>query len=221
MQTKHITIDITLNRNGKTKATILKGFAFVESGFLSGKILPVKEITQEEQLLTTAFSFTGCPIAARVENPELNPWLLTNGSYENTRTLDSSDFGVIAKLKSVADGDRIHMTLKMDIEGEIENLLSISKPFQESIYQVSRGNLEGVFNIDFHTKIGTEVKAQAKSKYRLEIDKDVQPVWRNIVILNTGSKDDFNQIEQIDLFGNKETADIDLQLKTKVVPANH
>jgi len=216
MQTKQIKIDIAIHRNGKTKNTILNGFAFVESGFLSGKILPSEEITEEEQILTTAFSFTGCPIVARVDNPELNPWLLTNGSYQNERTLNSSDFNIKAKLKSVGDGDIIYMTLGIDIEGEIANLHSIRKPFQESIYQVSKGNLAGNFQIVFNTKNGKELKADAISKYHLEIENDVQPVWRNIVILNSGGKEDFTQIEQIDLFGDKEIADKDLQSKSKV-----
>lgn len=216
MQTKQIKIDISIRRNGQTKSTILNGFAFVESGFLSGKILPSEEITEEEQLLTTAFSFTGCPIAARVENPELNPWLLTNGSYKNERTLNSPEFSVKSKLHSVGSGDNIDMTLELDIEGEIENLHSIKKPFQESIYQTSKGNLEGKFSIAFNTKQGEELEANAVSKYKLEIEKDVLPVWRNIVILNSGGKDNFTQIEQIDLFGNKEIADKDLQSKSKV-----
>ena len=157
-QTKKIKIDITINRNGKIKNTILNGFAFIESGFLSGKILPTEEITEEEQLLTTAFSFTGCPIAARVDNPELNPWLLTNGSYKNERILSSSEFLVKSKLHSVGNGDKIQMVLELNIEGEIGNLHSIKKPFQESIYQTSKGNLEGKFRITFNTKKGKEVK---------------------------------------------------------------
>jgi hypothetical protein len=216
MNTKSITIDIAIRRNGKTKNTVLNGFAFVESGFLSGKILPSEEITDEEQILTTAFSFTGCPIAARVENPDLNPWLLTNGSYQNERTLHSPEFNVKAKLKSVGIGDKIHMTLDLDVDGEIENLVSIRKPFQESIYQVSKGNLEGKFQIEFNTKNGKGLKANAISKYHLAIEKDILPVWRNIVILNSGSKDNFTQTEQIDLFGDKEIADKDLQSKSKV-----
>lgn len=221
MKIKSIKIDISIQRNGVKKHTALEGYAFVESGFLSGKILSLEDVTEEEKVLITAFSFTGCPIAARVDNPDLNPWLATNGSYRSERTLTSPQFKVFSKLTSVGEGDKIFMALDIEIDGQIDNLLSIKRPFQESIYQLKKGYLEGKFDISFNVANGGELKANASSKYRLEIEKDVLPVWRNIVIINSLGKNEFTQVEQIDLFGNKNIADKDLFDKSAVAEIKH
>jgi hypothetical protein len=216
MNTKQIDIDIKFYNNGTLKETSLKGFAFVESGFLSGQMNTTDKLSNSEQVLVTAFSFTGCPIAARVEDSSLNPWLLTNGSYKSARMLHSPFLKVHSQLTSIGHHDKIKMELILKCEGNTDGLQSIKDPFQESIYQVSPGILEGKFNLIFLNEKEEEIPASATSKYELNVYDNVRPVWRNIVILNALNKDKFVQTEQIDLFGDKQIADQDLMEKTMV-----
>lgn len=217
MQAKSININISLRIAGQTKSAVLTGYAFIESGFLSGRIESIdNQMSKQEKVLLTAFTFTGCPIAARVENSELNPWLLTGGTYSSIRTLSGVGFEIVAKLNSVGGGDAINMDLNIECAGILPSISSIKYPFQENIRQIQQGKLEGRFNVIFNTNNHEELIAHATSSYELDINQNSVPVWRNITILNAGENDNFVQVEQIDLFGNKEIADKDLNEKSKV-----
>jgi len=216
MNIKQISIDLELRNGQNSKNGKLNGFAYVESGFLSGKIVPNCEFSLSEQVIITAFSFTGCPISARTEQPELNPWRLTNGAYNSIRKLNSTQFIVNSELSSSSFNDSIHMKLNLDIRGILPDLTAITKPFQERIKQKEIGKLIGHFHLNFCTQEGEEIEASAISEYNLNINQNVSTIWRNILILNSGSENNFIQTEQIDLFGEKLKADADLLDKLKL-----
>lgn len=211
MHSRNLNIQLTLENEGVTKKAIMSGIAFLKSGFITGKInREHTNLTPEECVLISAFSFTGCPIAANTETPGLNPWEVTGGAYKSTRSLDSDEFQVSSTLESTADNINIDMELNMKISGKLPKLSGIQKPFQESISESKVGHFRGEFEVLFASETGDDVNAKATSNYTLGIEASFPPVWRNITIVDTFGVSDFTQVEQIDLFGSSEQAKIDL-----------
>jgi len=220
MSAKLIEIELNIMSSGQSRRGVLVGSAQIEAGFLSGSIIPEGVAwTHAEKVMATAFTFTGCPIAARTRQPELNPWLVTKGSYESVRTLETNEFRVISRIQARGTDERVSMTLNLDIDGAMPDVVSIAEPFQEYIRQIRTGQLEGEFAIKFLTSGGRMVQGVARSDYRLAVTSHVAPVWRNITILTAPSGQGLMQIEQIDLYGDRSEAAADLagRLRTSIV----
>jgi hypothetical protein len=220
MTTKNIEISICLDSDGERKFGRFEGFAYLESGFLAGTIDgPGSAFNQAQLVLLTAFTLTGCPIAARSSGNVSNPWLLTNGAYRGNRRLVARDFEAKATLVADSVNDRIGMRLQVTCNGTMPRLKSIAAPFQEAIEQVSRGRLKGHFDVAFIGEAGSEIRAHAESGYELDIVADVAPAWRNITILSFYEDAGLRQIEQIDLFGSQNDAELDLSRKGATLKA--
>jgi len=219
MNTKSLDIRISVSNELGTKRTSLAGFAFLDSGFLSGKLLHTDGLSKEEEVLITAFSFTGCPIAARTSRADLNPWVSTNGSYRSERVLTSDLFQVRSALVSKGMGHHIEMDLQLQISGQVTGLAPIIRPFQEHIIQAGIGLLNGKFSLSFGHASGP-VEAIAETHYKLDIQHEVAPVWRNITILTSADERCLNQVEQIDLYGDQDEAQEDLVRKVAVAVPN-
>lgn len=216
MHPKRITIDATIRNNGTSKRAKLNGFAYVDAGFLVGDVAAGSPFTASELTLLTAFSFTGCPIAARTATPEINPWRSTGGTYVGRRHLDLDGATAKSVLTSFGAEDVIDMTLEIDVTGMMPTLSGIAEPFQEHIRQHSSGNLDGHFEMDFVRDDGTLLHAVARTRYELPIETSSSDAWRNITILAYGDVRGFHQVEQIDLFGNELEANEDLRQKVEI-----
>jgi len=220
MKTKTIDIQLRLISANERRQANLRGFAYLDSGLLAGDIENTQHPLSPRQLvLVTAFTFTGCPIAARTPVPQINPWVKTNGEYVGLRSLRVGGLMAKSKISSRALADSIQMELEIDLKGEIPDLVSIGQPFQEHIRQREQGVFEGTFEICFLQRSGEAVPARAVSEYRLSVSEDFPPVWRNITIVNSQGVDRFSQLEQIDMFANHPDAKKDLSEKCRVFSA--
>lgn len=216
--TKRIQLEISLNANGVSKLARMDGYAFVDAGFLVGHIQSNSgQLSQAEKVLLTAFSFTGCPIAARTAQRALNPWLLTHGEYIGRRTLCSDAFEAESSIQARGTPAEIRMRLQVGYRGQLPPVRSIVGAFQEHICERKVGELSGEFDLVFQSEDGALVPARAKTTYELAIKNHVAPVWRNITILDSESDGVFTQVEQIDLFGDAEAALADLRAKRDVI----
>lgn len=221
MQSKKICINIELYNDGMTKKATFIGFSYIDAGFLVGSVVGNnKKLSYSEYTLLSAFTLTGCPIAARTTTPELNPWRYTNGAYKSSRLLETSFFKVDSKLESIPDGNNITMNLYLDVQGNIPMLKSIKEPFQESIKQSKQGLFEGSFECKFINEFNEETIAHATSKYQLAVKQDYVNVWRNITILGNLNEGKYQQIEQIDMFNSIKIANKDLDSKKLVSTTN-
>lgn len=216
MKTKSIKIDISLTDNRTTKHASFSGYAFLDSGFLHGEISHIDGLSNSESVLLTAFTLTGCPIAARAKDHVLNPWINTKGRYQGRRVLSSEAFSAESRISSVPNGDEIVMKLEVNVEGELPAITGVYEPFQERIAQRQIGELYGQFQVQFTAEKGELVSATAETDYSLPIDFSVEPVWRNITISGVGAAQRFSQFEQIDLFDQQFEADADLAAKIPV-----
>jgi hypothetical protein len=214
MTARPISIAIQISSRGISKSCRFDGIGYLEAGFMSGSILNHdRSFTQAEHTLISAFTLTGCPIVARSEAPNLNPWLETAGAYRSQRLLEAEKFEVHSQLESKCDGLNIGMNLMLDIRGDIEGLRSINNPFQECIKQIEAKRFSGDFALDFLDSSNRLQKAKAISRYFLNTSKSYSSMWRNITIVDSHESDAFRQIEQIDLFGSSEEAAADLASK--------
>lgn len=217
MLAKAIHIGITVHRDGNcTRTCGFDGYAYLDSGFLVGSI-GQGLVLHDEATLLTAFTLTGCPIAARCEAQHLNPWVYTRGAYRGRRRLVGQDFSVESLLQSRPEGSSVEMELDVSIKGTLPQLSGIARPFQEEISQRSRGRLAGQFDIDFRTGAGCVFTCSAETEYQLDIPFDVQTAWRNITIVAKATRDGLTQVEQIDMFHDRALALEDLNEKRSVV----
>jgi hypothetical protein len=217
MLPKFLHIDITLAHAGRTKKAEFSGYAYIDSGFLQGELLPTTDtISRSEAVLLTAFTLTGCPIAARTPDPCLNPWSATNGEYKGLRTLTATNFSARSRIAAKPDRDGIAMNLRVEVDGELPRLTGIEEPFQEKISQAKLGTLIGLFEAAFRDERGERLTVKAETEYKLPIDTAVLPVWRNITISGFYIAPRFVQVEQIDLFGRELDAREDLSAKILV-----
>ena len=217
MSTKRIEIAVNLVCGSVAKKAHVSGYAYLESGFLQGLIIPEKatQISRAEQVLLTAFTFTGCPIAAHTEERDINPWVWTRGAYAGSRVLRGNGFTAESQLTSTLEAGIISMELALEIKGNLPDLVSIARPFQEEITELSLGILNGKFDIVFLTENGP-IHCNAETRYDLDISRSAPTVFRNITILTANGDGGLAQVEQIDLFGNKTGADIDLAARLAV-----
>lgn len=216
MNSKKITIAIELNANGVLKRAALDGCAFIDAGFLMGTLHEKDErIDPREHILMTAFTFTGCPVAAREDTPGANPWRLTDGAYSARRVLVNEQFRSASTIVAQPEGNWIHMDLRINYTGDLPELTGIARPFQERIRQSRPGELVGEFRIPFRAN-GNVLEARAITHYRLAIETDTRDAWRNITILPNVGDAKCVQIEQIDLFADAERATRDLLGKLTV-----
>ncbi|MEA2998492.1 MAG: hypothetical protein QOK17_325 [Sphingomonadales bacterium] len=214
MSVKIIQIGISLSTDSGTKEATLEGYAYLEAGFLKGTIPPGSGLTTAERTLLTALTFTGCPIAARTTDPELNPWLKTGGAYAGTRVLCTRAFNLRSEIVSEPIGDRIKMSLRAEVVGALPALCGIARPFQEVIRFREAGRLSGDFSLIFRTCEG-DFSARATTEYHLNGVTSAPDVWRNITIESSLPEDSLIQVEQIDLFGSHEAAVADLRAKRR------
>src|SRR5438105_15850314 len=127
MKAKTIHIDITFNDGSEERRATLSGFAYVDAGFLAGLIRPAGRsmLSLKDQVMLTAFTFTGCPIAARTSKIGLNPWLLTNGSYSATRRLVGELFQVNSSIVAKGTVDSVDMRLKVECLGILPDIVAV------------------------------------------------------------------------------------------------
>lgn len=218
MTAKQLSIEISLTSQGTRKSARLSGFAFVDSGFLTGHVFDLSGNWRvSEKVLLTALTFTGCPLAAREDQVGGNPWRLTNGSYSGTRDLTGRSFAVKSTIDAQGDEDGVAMELQVEVDGTLPSLSSIASPFQERIQQVELGLLAGQFDVIFLDERKCEHHLQATSAYHLDIQSSVASVWRNILIQSYVTSVGFHQIEQIDLFLDETRAAKDLERKCTVL----
>ena len=216
MNSKKITIAIELNANGFLKRATLDGCAFIDAGFLMGTLRETgTRIDSSEHILMTAFTFTGCPVAAREDSPGANPWRLTHGEYSAQRELTSDCFRSASTIVAQSRASGIHMDLCISYIGDVTKLTGVARPFQERIRQSRPGELVGEFKIPFLAS-GELLEACAVTHYHLAIGTDIPDAWRNITILPNVSHAKCVQIEQIDLFADPERASRDLSNKLAV-----
>lgn len=217
---KRIDIDIRLRSSGSEKQARFCGFAYVESGFLAGNIESSgTALRREELILLTAFTLTGCPIAARRCGNAFNPWSLTNGAYIGHRMLTSQHFSAESFLEARATSEGVAMDLQVRYDGSLPRVTSIPRPFQEVITQKSRGILEGKFEAIFEDDECGLHKTTTTTKYELALGCDIQTAWRNITILASAEAGQLRQIEQIDLFASYEDAMLDVRQKGQTLDA--
>jgi hypothetical protein len=215
MSTKRIEIATTLNIGGAVKSGLFKGFAYFESGFLSGGFESSSGFSHAEGTLLSAFTLTGCPIAARRLSSQGNPWESTGGEYHGERYLEGQGFTAKSALEAKRLDDKIQMTLIVKVEGILPALQSIPTPFQEIIVQKRPGNLKGNFNLEFAVENGTRIKANVDTEYTLPTTKSYVDSWRNITIRGVSNAEGFYQIEQIDMYDNQIQANN--ALKSQIV----
>jgi len=216
MKAKTIDISVSLRSETQEKLARVTGYAYIDAGFLVGEFPVDTPFTVAEQVLLTAFTFTGCPIAARTSQPELNPWLETSGVYIGRRQLISDDFEAHSVISSTASDTGIEMNLDLAYAGKVRSLREIYQPFQESIKESKTGIFEGRFQLSFRTAQQHIVRASATTIYDLPIARHYDSVWRNITIINSLKACGLTQVEQIDLFGNEIDATRDLSEKMSV-----
>lgn len=216
MKAKTIDISISLRSDSQEKLARLTGYAYIEAGFLVGEFPVGAPFTVAEQVLLTAFTFTGCPIAARTSDPGLNPWLETAGAYVGRRQLISDDFEAHSVISSAPSATGMEMSLNLAYAGKVPSLCEIYQPFQECIKESKLGVFEGRFQLSFFTAQQQIVRTTATTIYDLPITRHYDPVWRNITIINSLKTHGITQIEQIDLFGNEIDAKKDLSDKMSV-----
>lgn len=217
--TKHINIIATITNRKTVSHLNVNGYAYLNSGFLSGVI---KSGTLSERLLLSAFTFTGCPIAANVRTRTLNinPWVWTKGSYSSNRRLVGKKFSASSNLTSIATKNSIDVIINISVTGELPELIGVAKPFQESIEQKEAGALYGKFPITFKDKGGAEVVCEAETLYTLKTKRKSAKkfVFRNITILTSDAVGGgLQQVEQIDLFDNPDKANADLLERAKAI----
>lgn len=220
MSSRSIFIDISIRSSNELKKCQLTGYAYLDSGFLAGRINPIEgNINNEEYLLLSGFTFTGCPIAARTIEAGINPWVWTNGSYHANRIMTTKQFQVCSQIEAVGTDEKINMLLSVDISGELPKFISVGRTFQERIEQKIRNTLSGTFSIDFIDSNGNTFSALSLTDYHLEANRDVDPVWRNITIIDSATINSILQIEQIDLFSSEKAANDDLEEKQQASAA--
>jgi hypothetical protein len=220
MNTKSIAIEININQNGVQVEGLLNGYAYTDAGFLVGDFSG-EQVTSEQATLLTAFTFTGCPIAARCDEMAKNPWVHTKGAYRGERTMHGDGFVARSSLSSVPHDNTINMALALEVTGTLPKIAKVVAPFQEVIEQIDIGHLRGSFDITFSDELGNLVKTTSTTDYFLDIDFEVAPAWRNITIVGSGGAGEFHQIEQIDLFFDKASAVQDLEAKLAVSAVLH
>lgn len=217
MNSRNILIDIALHNGSNNKHCNLVGYAYIDSGFLAGKIHSKNDdLSESEYLLLSGFTFTGCPIAARTNIKDANPWIWTNGSYEASRSMQGKGFNVLSSISAKGSANEIKMNLAVTIEGVLPEFTTVGRAFQEKIKQKEIGNLEGYFEMDFIDKKGNLVRTHSSTQYKLDVDRAIDPVWRNITILDSASSNYMLQVEQIDLFSDEIVAAKDLEGKRNV-----
>lgn len=216
MKAKTIGISISLKSDTLEKVARVTGYAYTEAGFLVGEFPACAPFTRAEQVLLTAFTFTGCPIAARTTDPTLNPWLQTGGAYAGKRHLISDDFEAHSIISSTASAAGVDMSLDLAYAGKVPDLEEIYQPFQECIQERSIGIFDGRFELSFLTNDNRIVPAVATTNYKLTVGQHYDSVWRNITIVNSFNGDALTQVEQIDLFGDSIDAQKDLSDKMLV-----
>lgn len=212
MSVKRIRIDISLETGAGLKEAALSGYAYLEAGFLKGSIPCGTGLDDAERTMLTGLTFTGCPIAARCDEPALNPWLQTRGAYKGFRTLQGNSFLVRSEIVSRTRDDMIEMKLRAKIEGDLPPLREVARPFQEAIRYSAPGVLVGAFALEFASD-GGAVTAEATTRYHLNGISSAPDVWRNITIESSLPEGALIQVEQIDLFGSYEAAKADLDAK--------
>lgn len=211
MDPKSIVIWISLTkRNSRPIDATFDGYAYLDAGFLAGAIPLSNTLSQHDATLLSAFTLTGCPIAARTSERNLNPWVATGGAYTATRLLESATFRAESAIVANPRGSAIEMSLDVRVDGQLPTIDGIKEPFQEKIQHREKGKLLGEFDLTFTDIAGHEYIARAITNYRLPIDFDANTVWRNITILGFTQSGAYKQIEQIDLFSNVEVATSDL-----------
>jgi hypothetical protein len=218
MTTKKLNIEIGLDATDRPfRVATFAGFAYLESGFLAGDILPAGEaIAPAELVLLTAFTLTGCPIAARCGAELINPWSLTGGAYRGFRSLIGRDFWAESILSATPVDDQISMRLQVAYGGSLPNFAAVARPFQEAIAQRTKGTLFGEFTIPFTDAAGRQHEAHATTRYELAVDVDVSRAWRNITILCSKTPNGLRQVEQIDMFDSESAAAINILDKVSV-----
>jgi hypothetical protein len=215
MAAKELHLNIKVWDGGSPIFATMKGFTYIEAGFLFGHLIDGGLLSESQRVLTTAFTFTGCPIAARADREEWNPWHDTRGAYTGRRMLHGPGFNVHSTLKAVPRANGIEAELELEIHGEMPQVIGVAKPFQEIIVQTARGQLAGDFSLQFVTAGGKVIDSSASTIYDLQIARDVIPVWRNITILAECHAGTLTQVEQIDLFISQDEAAADLADKAR------
>lgn len=218
MTAQPIQIAIELVESGIRKTAQLKGYAFVEAGFLAGRIRATTgTLSRADQLVLSAFTFTGCPIAAREDVGADNPWKRTGGAYTGSRHLSSGKLEVQSRISAYKHAGGISMSLEVQSSGLLPDLVGVAHSFQEELREIRLGHIRGHFSIPFITATGEVVTWEAISEYHLAINGHTRPAWRNITIMAQPCDASFLQIEQIDLFGDSQRAADDLIDKNTVL----
>jgi hypothetical protein len=214
-QAKRIGINVVLNHGAVTKHARMEGSGFIEAGFLCGDFQSLRqsEWSIAERLLLCSFTFTGCPIAARTDRPEWNPWRWTDGAYKSHRTATLGTVTIRSSLVSESRGNDIEMTLEINYTGNLPQLAKVTKPFQEKISQLCVGKLEGMFDVEYSAADGSLHTLKALTDYELPTELNALPAWRNITIRATDMALGMTQVEQIDLFHDINAANADLNSK--------
>jgi hypothetical protein len=217
MSTKRIDIRSCIRHANAQKIVHFRGSAYIEAGFLKGFMMHESgDISKDEEMLLTAFTLTGCPLAAHVRgNGDINPWVWTNGAYRGRRIIKSSDFTARSELISQSGPECLKMDLTVDIVGILPELFGVARPFQERITEQSPGHLSGIFPITFRGK-DREIHCKAETEYELKTSRSAPTVFRNITITTAEESSQLLQIEQIDLFDNPAQAAQDLQERLAV-----
>ena len=218
MQSRKINIAIQLAHCGKVSVGVMHGLGYLDSGFLAGRFDAIDGPWSEaEKLALCAFTFTGCPIAARTAAPAMNPWRWTNGSYESNRIGTLAGAKINSTLISKGGSELIDMELSISVAGHLPEIRRVTRPFQEAITEKSLGNLQGKFSIEFEGELDEKFTLNATTAYRLAINKHVPDSWRNITIsANDIDATSLTLFEQIDLFHDERSASLDLAEKCAV-----
>lgn len=215
MAAKQLDLRISVCHGTRNLIVPMQGYAYVDAGFLSGRLDDDGRLTGAERTLLTALTFTGCPIAARTVKDASNPWRLTDGAYEGERRIIGPGFEVNSRIVATAAKGSVSMDLRVNIDGELPEIRSVARPFQEEIIQTGQGRLTGRFIVDFSTDKKDEISCEAVTDYSLDCIGSFSPVWRNITIDSACASEGMSQFEQIDLFGVREDAIWDLEAKQR------
>lgn len=152
---------------------------------------------------------TGQPSMSKVMPGAVNPFLITGGVYEATRTLDLGDHGYLSteyRVESVDEG----LAATFDITGDVHvpALTSIA-PTIETWVPRGPGRVSGHFTMVWTGADDTQVKGEAATDYRLPLDDTIPQVqFREIRIGLSCSETHLEQNEQIVIFTPDLLADI-------------
>ena len=144
---------------------------------------------------------TGQPSMSKVMPGAVNPFLVTGGAYEATRTLDLGEHGHLStdyRVESVGEG----LAATFDITGDVDvpALTSIA-PTIETWVPRGLGRVSGHFTMVWTGADGTQVKGEAATDYRLALDDTIPDVqFREIRIDLSCTETHLDQNEQIVIF---------------------